>query len=112
VDVNEASPEIIALAAETEIEWVEDFIVQRDGVDEIQDTEDDLPFNDINAVLDQIQSPPDRRDIISPRFTTRGNTVRIESTGYFGDFRRQLVVVLRNRSSRPALLSREEIPIQ
>ena len=112
VDLNEASPEIIALAAETDIEWVEDFIIQRDGPDEIKDTEDDLPFNDINAVLDQVQSPPDRRDIISQRFTTRGNTVRIESTGYFGDFQRQLVVVLRNRSSRPALLSREEIPIQ
>ncbi len=110
LDLNEASAELIAVAAETEVEWVEDFIFQRDGPDGIKDTEDDLPFTSVEEVLSQIQSPPERRGVISPRFTTNGGTVRIESTGIYGDYRRKLVVVLRNRNTRPALISREEVP--
>ncbi len=110
LDVNEAPAALIAVAAETEIEWVEDFIFQRDGEDGIKDTEDDLPFGSVEEVLTQIQSPPDRRGIVSARFTTRGGTVRIESTGIYGDYRRKLMVVVRNRNSRPVLLSREEVP--
>ncbi len=108
LDVNEASAELIAVAAETEVEFVEDFIILRDGADGIPDTEDDAPFQNIEEVLSQIQSPGDRRQVVSQRLTTRGNTVRIESTGIFGDYRRRLVVVIRNRNARPALISREE----
>ncbi len=111
LDVNEASAELIAIAAETELEWVEDFIIQRDGEDGIPDTEDDLPFTSVEEVLSQIQSPPDRLGSISPRLTTRGNTVRIESIGISGDFRRKLVIVIRNRNSTPQLLFREEVPL-
>jgi general secretion pathway protein K len=110
IDVNEAPAELIAVAAETEVEWVEDFIFQRDGEDGIKDTEDDQPFSSVEEVLSQIQSPPDRRSITTPRFTTDGQTVRIESTGIYGDYRRKLVVILRNRGAQPALLSREEVP--
>ena len=80
------------------MEWVEDFIIQRDGEDGIPDTEDDLPFSSVDEVLSQIQSPPDRRSVISPRLTTRGTTVRIESLGVSGDTRRKLLVVIRNRN--------------
>lgn len=111
IDINEASAELIAIAAETEEEWVEDLILTRNGPDEIEDTEDDLPFASVEEALTQIQSPADRRSIVTPRFTTQGGTVRIESTGIVGDFRRKLVLIIRNRGTRPALLSRQEVAL-
>ena len=112
VDVNEASAEILAAVAETDIEWTQDFVIQRDGEDGIKDTEDDLPFNNLDEVMSIIQVQADRIEAVRPRLTTRGNTVRIESTGIFGDYRRKLVVVIRNRGARPALLAREEVRVQ
>ena len=112
LDVNEASAELIAVAAETDVEFVEDFIIMRDGADGLPDTEDDVPYQNLEEVLAQIQSPPGRRSVVNQRLTTRGGTVRIESTGIFGDYRRKLVVVIRNRNSQPALISREEERVQ
>ena len=110
LDVNEADPELLAVAAEITVEEAESLQDRVLGPDGIRDTEDDQPFSSVEEVLSQIQSPPDRRSITTPRFTTNGQTVRIESTGIYGDYRRKLVVILRNRGAQPALLSREEVP--
>ena len=112
IDINEASAEIITLAAEAEPEYVEDLILQRAGPDGIEDTEDDEPIQDIQGVLAQIQAPADRLDVIAQRFSSNSNTVRIESTGITGDFRKQIVLVVRNRDSRPVILMRAEVPVQ
>ena len=112
IDINEANAEIIALAAETDPEFVYDLIEQRAGPDGIEDTEDDEPIQDVAGALAQIQAPADRLDIIGQRFSSSNNTVRIESTGIVGDFRKQLVLVVRNRNSRPVILMREEVPVQ
>ena len=112
IDLNEASAEIITLAAEAEREFVDDLVQQRAGADGIEDTEDDEPIQDIGGALAQIQAPADRIDIIGQRFSGNSNTVRIESTGITGDFRKQIVLVIRNRNSRPVILMREEVPVQ
>ena len=89
IDLNEASAEIITLT-----------------------TEDDEPIQDIQGALAQIQAPADRLDAIAQRFSGNSNTVRIESTGIIGDYRKQIQLVICNRNSRPVILLREEVPIQ
>ena len=111
VDINEASAEIITLAAEAEFEYVQDLIEQRAGLDGIEDTEDDEPIQDLQGALAQIQAPADRLDTIASRFSGNNNTVRIESTGIIGDYRKKIVLVVRNRNSRPVILMREEVPV-
>jgi type II secretory pathway component PulK len=112
IDLNEASAEIITLTAEAEGEYVDDLVQQRAGLDGIEDTEDDEPIQDIQGALAQIQAPADRLDVIARRFSGNSNTVRIESTGIIGDFRKQIHLIIRNRESRPVILMREEVPIQ
>jgi len=112
IDLNEASAEIITLTAEAEREYVDDLVQQRAGLDGLEDTEDDEPIQDIQGALAQIQAPADRLDAIAQRFSGNSNTVRIESTGIIGDYRKQIQLVIRNRNSRPVILLREEVPIQ
>ena len=57
-------------------------------------------------------SPGDRVDIIAARFSGNSQTVRIESTGIVGEFRKKVILVVRNRSNRPTILMREEVPVQ
>ncbi|MFT5107669.1 MAG: general secretion pathway protein K [Verrucomicrobiales bacterium] len=109
IDPNEASAEIIALAAEADPEFVDDLIQQRAGPDGIEDTEDDEPIQDVQGALAQIQSPATPE--IVQRFSGSSNTVRIESTGIVGEFKKQIVLVIRNRNSRPVILLREEVPV-
>jgi general secretion pathway protein K len=110
IDLNEASAEIISLAAEADPEFVNDLVVQRAGSDGIEDTEDDEPLQDISGALAQIQSPATPE--IAARFSGNSNTVRLESTGIVGDFRKKIVLVIRNRNSRPIILLREEVPVR
>ncbi|MEM0926306.1 MAG: hypothetical protein AAGJ83_09750 [Planctomycetota bacterium] len=37
--------------------------------------------------------------------------LEIESTGFVGDYRKRLVLVIRNREAQPTILAREEAPI-
>ncbi len=113
LDINEASAELIAVAAGTQPNLVDDLIQMRDGEDGIPDTEDDQLFQSVEDALAFIQGDSVSEDpsVIRNRFTTRSNTVRIESIGWVGDYRRRLVLVVRNLESRPVILSREEEPV-
>jgi len=113
LDINEAPAELIAAAAGTDIDLVKDLIAMRDGPDGIPDTEDDEPFQSVEDALAFVRGDSAAEDpaLVRNRFTTRSNTVRIESTGWVGDYRRRLVLVVRNLESRPVILSREEEPV-
>ena len=113
LDINEASAELIAVAAGTDIEGVKNVIDQRNGEDGIPRTEDDQEFQSVSEAIAFIQGDGIAEDpaLIEGRFTTQSGTVRIESTGFVGSFRRKLVLVIRNRESTPVILSREEIPL-
>ena len=114
LDINEADPELIAAAAGTDVDSVWDVVRLRDGDDELADTEDDTPFQSVDEALALIEGDGMAEDpaLIRNRFTTRSNTVRIESVGRVGDYERRLVVIVRNRESRPTILSIEESPVE
>ncbi len=46
--------------------------------------------------------------IVEPRLTANDPTTRIESTGWSGDIRRRVTLIVRNRTGRPSILERRE----
>ena len=81
----------------------------RNGEDGIKDTEDDVNLDTGLLIQELIRLDPPSPEQLSSRFTSNGNTLRIISTGIKGDYRRQIAVVLRNRGTRPTIISREEL---
>ncbi|MEM0896794.1 MAG: hypothetical protein AAGJ79_07890 [Verrucomicrobiota bacterium] len=111
VDINEASADLIAAMAQLDgPDDVDELIRTRNGEDEIPDTEDDYQFTSVEEALSNVTAATDIGSIAS-RFSTEGSTVRIESTGFVGDYRKRLVLVIRNREAQPTILAREEAPI-
>jgi hypothetical protein len=46
------------------------------------------------------------------RVTTQSDTVRLASTGWYGDVKRRLTLIIRNREGTPSLLDRREEIVQ
>ena len=108
LDVNEADPELLAVAAEITVEEAESLQDRVLGPDGIRDTEDDLPFQDLNEPLDLLNLPDIQRALIEPRLSVNDPTSRIESIGWSGDIRRRITLIIRNRTGRPSILERSE----
>jgi type II secretory pathway component PulK len=108
LDVNEAEPELLARAAEVSIvdaEAVRDRVL---GPDMERGTEDDMPFNSSAEVLDLLNVPDLQRMIVESRLTANDPTTRLESTGWSGDVKRRITLIVRNRTGRPSILERKE----
>ncbi|MDB4435920.1 general secretion pathway protein GspK [Akkermansiaceae bacterium] len=115
LDINYASPEFIAVAAEEDIEDAISVVQQIDGADGIRDTEDDTPFQNTGEALSLMGVPEDEFQRIGARFTAgniQSGVTRIESIGFSGDVRRKIVLVIRNRSGNPVILDRREEQVQ
>ncbi|MBJ05736.1 MAG: hypothetical protein CMO40_01270 [Verrucomicrobiaceae bacterium] len=116
LDVNEASPEKLARAAEVPIDDARSIRDRVLGPDMIRGTEDDQPFNNSREVLDLLGVPDIQRMIVEPRLTANDPTTRIESTGWSGQggaqIKRRITLTLRNRTGRPSILERkvEQVP--
>lgn len=108
LDINEARPELLAVAAEISIEDAESLQDRVLGPDGIRDTEDDLPFQDLNEPLSLLGLPDVQRMLVEPRLTVNDPTSRIESMGWSGDIKCRITLILRNRTGRPAILERKE----
>lgn len=108
LDVNEASAEIIAAAAEISPEEAAIIPQLVSGPDGERNTEDDAPFENIAAALDLLGINAEARPDIAQRFTTEDAVTRIESIGHAQGAKRKITVILRNRTGRPALLERIE----
>jgi general secretion pathway protein K len=108
LDVNEADPELLAAAADITIDEAQDLQSQVLGPDGIRDTEDDVPFQDLNEPLSLLNLPEDQRALVEPRLTVNDKTSRIESVGWSGDIKRRITLVLRSRTGKPAILERRE----
>ncbi len=108
LDLNEASAELIAAAAEISPE--ESAIIPElvRGMDGIRDTEDDEPFENPASALDLLGINADARPDLARRFTVDDAVTRIESTGMAEGAKRRITVIVRNRAGRPALLERTE----
>jgi len=108
LDLNEASAELIAAAAECPVEQAQIIPEMVAGPDGLRDTEDDEPFENAGAALDLLGIALDGRPDLAKRFTVNDPTTRIESIGYAEGAKRKITVIVRNRTGRPALLERTE----
>lgn len=104
LDVNDADAELIAAAAEINVDQAKVIPETVRGPDGIRDTDDDNPFQDVSSAL-ALLGIGDREDIAA-RFGSNDTTVRIESIGTAEGARRRINVILRNRTGRPALLDK------
>ena len=108
LDLNEASAELIAAAAEISPEEAAIIPELVSGMDGIRDTEDDEPFEDPASALDLLGINTEARPDLARRFTVDDAVTRIESTGMAEGAKRKITVIVRNRTGRPALLERTE----
>lgn len=108
LDLNEASAELIAAAAECPIEQAEIIPETVRGPDGTRDTIDDVPFQNAAAALDLLGINVNDRPDLARRFTVNDITTRIESIGQAEGAKRKITVILRNRTGKPALLERTE----
>lgn len=108
LDVNEAEPALLAVAAEVSIDRAEQVVETVLGPDRARNTADDARFNDLEQVLDLLGVQDIMRPIVTPRLTVNDTTTRIESTGRSGSAARRITVIVRNRTGRPAILDKFE----
>lgn len=106
LDINEADPELIAVAAEVTEAQASIIPETVRGIDNIRDTEDDVPFEDIASALSLLGIGGETGQIIAQRFTVNDTTTRITSTARSGDSTRRITAIVRNRTGKPALLDR------
>ena len=108
LDLNEATAELIAAAAECPVEQAAAIPETICGIDGQRDTEDDVPFQNAAAALDLLGSDINARPDLVGRFTVNDTTTRIESIGQVEGAKRKITVIVRNRTGKPALLERTE----
>lgn len=108
LDVNEAEPELLAVAAEVSVEEATIIPETIRGPDGIKDTEDDVPFRTLEDALALLGVSSSLRPDISARFTINDTTTRIESIGMSTGVRRKVTLIVRNRTGQPAILERTE----
>ena len=108
LDLNEASAELIAAAAEVPVEEADIIPETVRGVDGMRDTTDDVPFQNAAQALALLGIDMEGRPDLARRFTVNDATTRIESIGHAEGANRKITVIVRNRTGRPALLERTE----
>ena len=111
LDVNEAPAQLLAVAAEGNIEEARVLVEIVDGPDGIRNTEDDQMV-DVPSAMATL-GVVDPSGVIQARFGADDQVNRIESIGFVGGIRRKLVLILNNRrQGNPTILDRREMTIQ
>lgn len=108
LDINEASAELIAAAAEITVEEADIIPETVRGIDGIRDTDDDVPFENLADALALLGVDTETRPDIVERFTIGDTTTRIESIGTAAGTKRKITVIVLNRTGKPTLLERTE----
>ena len=98
LDLNEASAELIAAAAECSVGQADIIPQTVIGPDGQRDTVDDVPFQNAAAALELLGMRMDGRPDIAQRFTVNDPTTRIESLGQAEGAKRKITVIIRNRT--------------
>ena len=106
LDINEADAELISVAAEVTEAQASIITETVRGTDGIRNTQDDVPFQDIATALSLLGIDANTRQDIAQRFTINDTTTRITSTARSVESKRRIIVILRNRTGKPVLLSR------
>lgn len=108
VDVNDARAELIALIANVPVERVTPLLTLRVGRDGALHTRDDNKLSSAVQVAQLLGVyQPQTVETLSNWIQFTGPIRRIECTGYYGDVRRRLVLILQNQQA----LWRGELPI-
>lgn len=125
LDLNSAEPKVIALgiitskptadplndydpALKDATEFVQDL---RWGPDGIEFTEDDVKLQDLQQAYDALKLDP-TDPAVDAHFGLNDPTVHIESVATVNDYRKRVVLIVRNRTQgNPTILSREEVPL-
>jgi len=108
VDVNEARAELIALVANVPVQRVTPLITLRAGRDGALHTRDDSRISSAVQVAQLLGVyQPQTVALLTRWVQFSGPIKRIESTGYFGDVRRRVVVIIQNQQA----LWRGELPL-
>ncbi|WP_035615416.1 type II secretion system protein GspK [Haloferula sp. BvORR071] len=108
LDLNEASAELIAAAADIPVEEAAVIPETVRGPDGIRDTDDDAPFQQVEQALTLLGVDATMSPQVAGRFTVNDATQRIESIGTVNGAKRKITVIVRNRTGRPAVLDRTE----
>ncbi len=115
LDINEASTEKIARVLDVSFDDAAIIPETVRGPDGILGSEDDQPFDSVEAAAGPggaIFMTEEQFQISGHRITTESSTVRIESTGWSGDVKRRVTLIIRNREGNPTLLQRREAIVQ
>lgn len=108
LDLNEAAPELLALACNSDTDLVRRIQEEVSGEDGIVGTSDDQRKPSVASVLDSLGVAKDGRQMIESRLTVQDSTTRIESIGKSGDQKRKIVLIIGNRTGVPSLLDKYE----
>lgn len=109
LDVHEARPEFLAVAAEVEDSVAQQYHSNVKGDDGRFGTEDDLSYPNVDSALNALSAPGGtRRPAITARFVTRGNILRIESIGRSGNFQAHIIATVQRQGAKPNILDYQE----
>lgn len=108
LDINEASAELIAAAAEVSIDNAENLVEHILGPDRERDTEDDQRIQNLTEGMELLGVSEFQRSIVEPRLTIQDTTTRLISEGWAGTVKRRIILIIRSRTGQPAILSRKE----
>ena len=127
IDANEAEAKVLVAAAvamedasdparefEERLPDAQQAVVDLWGPDGIEDTEDDEDTKiksdeELAAALGDFVDVSDEDFLTTFGFSDQ--TVHIESVATVGEFRKRVVLIVRNRTGTPQILSREEVPL-
>jgi general secretion pathway protein K len=108
LDLNEAPAELIAAAAGCTVEEAAVIPETVRGPDGIRETDDDAPFQQVDAALALLGVDATMQPEVVARMTVNDATQRMESIGTVSGAKRKITVIVRNRTGRPAVLDRTE----
>lgn len=112
LDVNMASAEVLAAATGASLENASRLVQQRNGLDGLQQTEDDQPLQSLNEALSLLGIAGQQGAAITPLLTLQGATLRIESIGTAGDSSCGIAVIMNKNGGVPHITEWREFPVE
>ncbi|MFM7605861.1 MAG: general secretion pathway protein GspK [Prosthecobacter sp.] len=106
IDVNEASAEVITLITGANTAMVQRLVQRRNGRDGIHHTADDQPITAPQEVMQMLGLPQNHP--VASLLVIQGQTLRIESIGWYGDHAIGLAVLTQKKAAQMQILFREE----
>lgn len=113
LDVNMASAEILAVAADASLENAKQLVQKRNGPDGTAHTSDDEPLKTLEEALAILGIAGKQAEALMPLLTLQGPTRRVESIGTAGDSQCGIAVVLRfQENGTPNVVEWREFPVE